>query len=54
MQSSARFPTSHGSKYIQQLCKHFAHKVEVSFDEHRGRAALPMGPAELVADAEGL
>lgn len=52
--STARYPTPHASKYLQQLCKHFAHKVEVSYDEHRGTAALLSGPAELVADAEGL
>lgn len=52
--TTARYPTAHASKYLQQLCKHFAHKVEVSFDETHGRAALPSGPAELVADAEAL
>ncbi len=52
--STARFATKHGSKYISQLCKHFAHKVEVEYDDTHGRAALPSGPAELVADAEGL
>ncbi len=52
--TTARYPTAHASKYLQQLCKHFAHKVEVSYDETRGRAALPPGPAELTADADGL
>ena len=23
------FTTDHASKYLQQLCKHFAHKIEV-------------------------
>ena len=52
--STARYPTAHASKYLQQLLKHFAHKVEVSFDETHGTAALGSGPAELWADAEGL
>lgn len=52
--SSARFSTANGSKYLQQLCKHFAHKIEVSFDEHRGRAVLGPGPVELSADETGL
>lgn len=52
--TTARYPTAHASKYLQQLCKHFGHKVEVSYDESHGRAALPAGPAELDADAEGL
>ncbi|QHQ35142.1 DUF2218 domain-containing protein [Algicella marina] len=60
------FPTANAGKYIQQLCKHFAHKVEVTWDETSGTAALPSGPATLTAtetelmveitaaDAEGL
>lgn len=52
--TTARYPTQHASKYLQQLCKHFAHKVEVSFDDHQGQAALPPGPATLTADAEAL
>ena len=54
MQASTRYETVHGSKYLQQLCKHFAHKVTVSYDAETGRAALPPGPAVLNADAAGL
>lgn len=52
--TTAHYSTPNGSKYLQQLCKHFAHKVEVSFDEHRGDCALPSGPAKLQADGAGL
>ncbi len=52
--TTARFATPHGSKYLQQLCKHFAHKVEVSFDDSAGRAKLPTGQVDLAADPEGL
>lgn len=52
--TTARMTTPHGAKYIAQLCKHFAHKVEVEWAETTGRAALPPGPAEMVVDAEGL
>lgn len=52
--SSARFETPNGSKYLQQLCKHFAHKIEVEFDAHHGRAVLGPGPVELSADDSGL
>jgi len=48
--STARYATDHASKYLQQLLKHFAHKVEVSFDESHGTAAMPAGPAELWAE----
>ncbi|WP_204318739.1 DUF2218 domain-containing protein [Pseudooceanicola aestuarii] len=52
--STARFETAHGPKYLQQLCKHFAHKVAVSHDASSGHVALPPGPARLNADATGL
>lgn len=52
--TTARYPTENASKYLQQLCKHFAHKAEVTFDETTGRAALPPGLAELTADSTGL
>lgn len=48
------FPTSHASNYLQQLCKHFAHKVEVTFDESSAKAALPPGPCEMWADRSEL
>lgn len=41
MISTARLETANASKYLQQLCKHFAHKVEVRFDETEGHCALP-------------
>ncbi|PJE31846.1 hypothetical protein SAMN06297129_1877 [Pseudooceanicola antarcticus] len=52
--ATAHFETDQGSKYLQQLLKHFAHKIEVNYTETEGRAALPPGPAELRADATGL
>lgn len=52
--ATASFETSQGSKYLQQLLKHFAHKIEVEYSETEGRAALPPGPAELRADETGL
>ena len=39
------FQTEHASKYLQQLCKHFAHKIEVEYDAEKGFASLPPGPA---------
>lgn len=52
--STAHYPTKNGSRYLQQLCKHFSHKAEVSFDETSGRAILACGVAELSADEQGL
>ena len=48
------FATPNASKYLQQLCKHFGHKVDVEYDESAGLAALPCGPARMTATAEGL
>ncbi|WP_017997792.1 DUF2218 domain-containing protein [Paracoccus sp. N5] len=39
--STCRVATAHGSRYLQQLCKHWAHKFEVEFDASRGRIAMP-------------
>ncbi len=46
--------TEHGSRYLQQLCKHFAHKIPVSFDTAVGRIDFPIGGVDLAADASGL
>lgn len=29
--------TLHGSKYLQQLCKHWSHRFEVTFDPQAGQ-----------------
>ncbi len=46
--------TRHGSKYLQQLCKHFRHKVNVEFDQTTARVDFPGGVAFMFADDEGL
>ncbi|WP_394156181.1 DUF2218 domain-containing protein [Loktanella salsilacus] len=48
------FRTEHASRYLQQLCKHFAHKVDVQFDETAGSVAFPFGPATLTATDDAL
>ncbi len=47
--ATSSFETQNASRYIAQLCKHFAHKVEVDYSEMRGGAALPPGPAVMEA-----
>ncbi|MDW3207897.1 MAG: DUF2218 domain-containing protein [Alphaproteobacteria bacterium] len=46
--------TQFASKYLQQLCKHFAHKVEVEFDRTVGRVAFPGGLCLMLAEDDGL
>ncbi|MFS4583627.1 DUF2218 domain-containing protein [Phaeobacter sp. C3_T13_0] len=43
------FDTPNSEKYLQQLCKHFAHKVAVEHDNTNGTIALGMGPATVHA-----
>jgi hypothetical protein len=35
--SVAHVNTDHGSRYLQQLCKHWSHRFTVEFDEKAGR-----------------
>ncbi|MEG3169249.1 DUF2218 domain-containing protein [Sphingomonas sp. LB3N6] len=53
--SVARVPTHSASKYLQQLAKHWSHKMEVTFSEKEGRIAFPNGAVlEMRADIETL
>lgn len=52
--STARFETENGSKYLQQLCKHFAHKIEVSHTPLHGECRFSCGTAYLDADDRAL
>ena len=42
------------ARYISRLCKHFAHKLPVSFDEQQGRIEFAFGLSHLHADSTGL
>ncbi|MBX2855800.1 MAG: DUF2218 domain-containing protein [Rhodobacteraceae bacterium] len=46
--------TSHASKYLQQLCKHFGHKVPVEYTPDEGVIDLPFGRCSLKASDETL
>lgn len=48
--SNAKFTTERASSYLQQLCKHFGHKVEVQFDPKSGHITFPFGQCALSAD----
>jgi uncharacterized protein len=39
--SSAFVPTANGSRYLQQLCKHWSHKLAVEFTREHGTVAFP-------------
>jgi len=52
--SKATVKTASASRYLQQLCKHWGHKFEVTFDAHEGRVGLPFGPVDLKASDDAL
>lgn len=53
--STARVPTAHASRYLQQLAKHWSHKMEVIFDAGEGTITFPSGSRlEMRADSETL
>ena len=39
--SSAEVPTGSASRYLQQLCKHWAHNLDVEFDAAQGKVRFP-------------
>ncbi len=51
--STAAVPTSHASRYLQQLCKHWAHNLTVEFSSNHGTVIFPKDArgAEHPADA---
>lgn len=52
--NTARITTTRASTYLQQLCKHFGHKVEVQFDPQSGHIKFPIGHCELSATHDNL
>ncbi len=52
--SVARVETENASRFLKQLCKHFAHKLPTGFDDADGRIDFPIGVVRLAADATGL
>ena len=45
--ATANVPTASASRYLQQLCKHWAHNLAVTFNAQEGRIVFPR-------DARGL
>ena len=51
---TARVPTANGAKYLQQLCKHWSHKLDVELSEDKGIVRFADGVATMRADPEAL
>jgi hypothetical protein len=51
---TARVPTANGARYLQQLCKHWSHKLEVQLSDNEGIVRFPSAVATMKADADAL
>lgn len=54
LEAAAYLETASGRKYLVQLCKHFAHKIEVSYSENHGDCRFVCGFSAMDADEKGL
>ena len=54
VQSTAEIFTANAELYLAQLCKHFRHKLSVTYDERSGLIAFPVGDCSLRANDEVL
>ena len=52
--AKASVPTANSAKYIQQLCKHWSHRLEVDLADQKGVVKFPDGVATLEAGADAL
>ena len=61
VQRNAAVPTANGSRYLQQLCKHWSHNLAVEFTAETGKVVFPRnargadgpGDATLLLSAKG-
>jgi hypothetical protein len=51
---TAQVPTPNGARYLQQLCKHWSHKLDVRLTENEGIVRFPNAVATMRADTIGL
>ncbi len=51
---TARVPTTNGARYLQQLCKHWSHKLDVQLSEKEGIVRFPSAVATMTANSEAL
>lgn len=54
IETQAHVATANGVKYVQQLCKHFGHKIPTTFADGRGECKFDVGSALMDADQNGM
>jgi len=47
-------PTANAAKYMQQLCKHWSHRLEVDLSDQKGVVKFPAAVATFDPSAESL
>jgi hypothetical protein len=52
--AKARVPTANAAKYLQQLCKHWSHKLDVDHSDRRGVVRFPSAVATMEASQDSL
>ena len=50
----ASVPTANAAKYIQQLCKHWSHRLEVDLSDEKGLVKFPAAVVTLEPGADAL
>jgi uncharacterized protein len=51
---SASVPTASAAKYVQQLCKHWSHRLEVDLSDRKGVVRFPAALVTLEAGPDAL
>lgn len=49
---TAQVPTGNGARNLQQLCKHWSHKLDVQLSENEGVVRFPDAVATMKADGD--
>ena len=52
--AKASVPTANAAKYLQKLCKHWSHRLEVELSERKGVVKFPDAVATLEATDDAL
>ena len=52
--AKASVPTANAAKYVQQLCKHWSHRLEVDLSDRKGVVKFPTAVATLDAGEDAL
>lgn len=52
--TTAIVPTENGWKYIQQLCKHWSHKLTTELSDNKGVVTFENATAVMICDANAI